>query len=152
MDKRRALRASDADREAAVTRLGAALNEGRLTLHEYDDRLARAWQATTYGEIADLFADLPAPSGRGAKRDRVTMAGGPPPPGLFGGLPVALRVLWTIWLTAVSINLVIWLLVSLSNSDPHYFWPMWVAGPAGAGLLGVSIGVLALSRGREHNR
>jgi hypothetical protein len=35
----------------------------------------------------------------------------------------------------VSINLAIWLLVSVSNGNPVYFWPMWVAGPWGAVLL-----------------
>ena len=37
----------------------------------------------------------------------------------------------TIWLTAVCINLVVWLMVSISGGEPAYFWPMWVAGPAG---------------------
>jgi hypothetical protein len=50
-----------------------------------------------------------------------------------------MRVLWTIWACAVSINLVIWVLVSLGNGNAEYFWPMWVAGPWGAVLLTIDI-------------
>lgn len=55
------VRPSDADRETVATRLRAALDEGRLDLHEYDERLARAYAATTGTELAQLVADLPAP-------------------------------------------------------------------------------------------
>jgi hypothetical protein len=64
-------------------------------------------------------------------------------------IPTALKVLWTIWLTAVLINLVVWLLVSLSSRSLVYFWPIWVAGPAGAALAGVTIGIDA-TRGSRH--
>ena len=64
-------------------------------------------------------------------------------------LPTSLRVLWTIWLSAVCVNLVVWLMVSISGGELAYFWPMWVAGPAGAALLGVSIGVTGVRRGRR---
>src|SRR5690242_197344 len=59
VDKRREMRASDADRQAVVERLSSALNEGRLKLHEYDERVVRAWDSVTYGDLQDLFADLP---------------------------------------------------------------------------------------------
>ena len=64
-------------------------------------------------------------------------------------IPTALKVLWTIWFTAVLINLVVWLLVSLSSMSLIYFWPIWVAGPAGAALAGVTIGIDA-TRGSRH--
>lgn len=54
-----AMRASDADRTAVADRLRAALDEGRLSALEYDDRLGRAYAATTYGELAPLTRDLP---------------------------------------------------------------------------------------------
>lgn len=58
-DRRRNLRASDADREQIVERLRGAANEGRLRADEFDDRLADALQARTYGELDAIVADLP---------------------------------------------------------------------------------------------
>jgi len=55
------LRAADADRAAVATLLGEHMSAGRLTVAEYDERLARAYAARTYGELAELTADLPAP-------------------------------------------------------------------------------------------
>lgn len=55
------LRASDADRERAVDLLRAAFVEGRLTNEEYDERVAQAYSARTYGDLTSLIADLPAP-------------------------------------------------------------------------------------------
>ena len=58
-------------------------------------------------------------------------------------------MLWTIWLAAVAINLIVWVLVSGTAGDLIYPWPAWVAGPAGAALLAVSAGVTAIRRGRR---
>ena len=55
------LRAADADRAAVVTRLDESLADGRLSLAEYVDRPARAHAAVTYGDLAELTADLPRP-------------------------------------------------------------------------------------------
>ena len=38
------------------------------------------------------------------------------------------------------INLTVWLLVSLGNGEPDYFWPMWLAVP-GVVLGGVTAAV-----------
>jgi Domain of unknown function (DUF1707)/Cell wall-active antibiotics response 4TMS YvqF len=54
-----AIRASDAEREAAVTRLQTAVGEGRLTLEELAERLDRAFAATTRDELEVLTRDLP---------------------------------------------------------------------------------------------
>jgi hypothetical protein len=54
------LRASDDDREAVASDLGKHMAAGRLTLAEYDERLARVYAARTYGELDELTADLPA--------------------------------------------------------------------------------------------
>jgi len=152
MDERREMRASDADRQSAVERLRVALNEGRLNLHEYDERLMRAYQSVTYGDLAKVFADLPAAEME-PKRDAAPRPFVPKKvaaaPGVLSGLPTWIRVLWTIWLTVVSINVAVWLLVSFSSGDLVYFWPMWVAGPLGAGLLGLSVGVTAVRRSRR---
>jgi len=56
------LRASDAEREAAVAHLREHAAAGRLTMDELDERSAAAYAARTLGELASLVADLPAPA------------------------------------------------------------------------------------------
>jgi uncharacterized protein DUF1707/cell wall-active antibiotic response 4TMS protein YvqF len=55
-------RASDAEREAAVTRLREAAGEGRLSVQELADRIDAAYAATTLAELEPLTSDLPAPA------------------------------------------------------------------------------------------
>ena len=47
------MRAADADRQAVADNLKSALDEGRLDLHEYDERLQRAYAAKTYAISTD---------------------------------------------------------------------------------------------------
>src|SRR5690348_7530358 len=56
---RRAKRAGDDDRAGVADELRVALDQGRLELHEYDDRLQRAYVAKTYAELDELVHDLP---------------------------------------------------------------------------------------------
>jgi hypothetical protein len=152
MDNRQHIRASDADRQEVVDRLAAALAEGRLKMDEYAERMGLAYEAVTYGDLAALSADLPE-AGPVAKREAAPPAATPQaaaaPRGVIADLPAALKVLWTIWLAAVAINLIIWVLVSGTAGDLIYPWPVWVAGPSGAALLAVSAGVTAIRRGRR---
>jgi hypothetical protein len=53
------LRASDADRQAAVERLETALAEGRITAEEFQQRTEAAYAATTTAALRPLLADLP---------------------------------------------------------------------------------------------
>jgi hypothetical protein len=55
------VRASDADREAVVARLQAALAEGRVGLDEFDQRVGAAHAAVSRAELDVLVADLPGP-------------------------------------------------------------------------------------------
>jgi Domain of unknown function (DUF1707)/Domain of unknown function (DUF4190) len=55
------LRASDADREAAVERLRAAALDGRLDGDELEERLAQAYGATWCSELARLTDDVTPP-------------------------------------------------------------------------------------------
>ena len=158
MDDRRSVRASDADRQVAADRLRGAMDEGRLDLLEYDTRLAKAYSAVTYGDLDQLFTDLPEQAGRAVaptgRRSHMAPAVWSPAPapgeGLVAQMPTALKVLWIIWLAVLSINLTVWLLVSISSGGPVYFWPMWLLVP-GAALPGVTVGVLA-SRRRSAER
>jgi hypothetical protein len=54
-----AIRAATADRERTVDVLKAAFAEGRLTQDEYTERMGRAYEARTYGELGAIVADLP---------------------------------------------------------------------------------------------
>jgi hypothetical protein len=54
------LRIGDAERAAAADRLAWHFSHGRLDQAELDDRLDRAMRATTAGDLAELFTDLPA--------------------------------------------------------------------------------------------
>jgi hypothetical protein len=152
MDDRQHMRASDADRQEVVDRLRAALEEGRLKMDEYGERMGLAYEAVTYGDLAVLYADLPE-AGPVTKREAAPPAAPPPAVvarrGVIADLPAALKVLWTIWLAAVAINLIVWVLVSGTAGDLVYPWPVWVAGPSGAALLAVSAGVTAIRRGRR---
>lgn len=52
-------RAEDTDRIQIAQLLAYAAEQGRLQLNDYEDRLTRAYAATTYQELDQLRADLP---------------------------------------------------------------------------------------------
>jgi hypothetical protein len=54
------IRAADADRDRAAALLREHHAAGRLTAEEFQDRMERAMDARTLGEIDELMADLPA--------------------------------------------------------------------------------------------
>jgi redox-sensitive bicupin YhaK (pirin superfamily) len=60
------VRASDREREQAVTRLREAAAEGRLTLEEFTARIDGAYGARTRGELDVLVNDLPEASASSA--------------------------------------------------------------------------------------
>jgi hypothetical protein len=55
----RDVRASNAEREKAVELLQRALGEGRITMAEFEERVAAAYAAKTRGDLDVLTADLP---------------------------------------------------------------------------------------------
>jgi hypothetical protein len=156
------LRAADVDRTFVAERLKGALNEGRLSLSEYDERLQQTYAAKTYGDLDRVMGDLPHPAS--ARDSQVVPTAGPPggwqqvpatpsyasayPSPDRRAVPRWLAAVWGAWLIAVSVNVVIWLLVSLSAAEVVYFWPMWVAGPWGAVLLAMTVS--GLMRGEPH--
>jgi hypothetical protein len=152
MSDQQKMRASDRDRQQVVEQLRRAVEDGRLTMEEYVERMGVAYQAATYGDLAPLCADLPTTSQAVAGPQTVVAAAAPPAvfcrASFLAGLPAALKVLWTIWLAAVSINVVVWTLVSGTSGHLAYPWPVWVAGPYGAALFAVSAGVTLFRRSR----
>jgi hypothetical protein len=135
------------------------MDEGRLDLLEYDTRLARAYSAVTYGDLDQLFTDLPDQAARTtapmARRSpdvpAVRVPASAPLQGVVARMPTALKILWTVWLAVLSINLTVWLLVSISSGEPVYFWPMWLLVP-GAPLPGVTVAVLTMPRNRAERQ
>jgi hypothetical protein len=146
------MRASDRDRQQVVDRLSSALEDGRLTMDEYVGRMEAAYKAATHGDLVPLCADLPASPPAIAGPQPAAGAAAPPTvfsqAGYLAGLPTVLKILWTIWLTAVSVNVVVWALVSGTGGHLAYPWPVWVAGPYGAVLFAVSAGVVLFRRSR----
>ena len=144
------MRASDRDRQQVVERLRSALEDGRLTMDEYVNRMEVAYQAATYGDLAPLCADLPAsnPVTAGPQTAATVPAAVVSRAGYLAGLPAVLKVLWTIWLVAVSVNVAVWALVSGAGGHLAYLWPVWVAGPYGAVLFAVSAAVTLFGRSR----
>ncbi|MDX6389600.1 MAG: hypothetical protein QOJ73_663 [Streptosporangiaceae bacterium] len=153
MDDRQTMRASDHDRQDVVDLLRGAVGDGRLQMDEYVGRMESAYQAVTYGDLVALHADLPAaarvtpsaitPKAAPATASRYCLLAA------FAGLPAVLKVLWTIWLTAVSVNVVVWGLVSATTAHLIYPWPLWVAGPYGAVLFALSVPSAAGRRSRD---
>jgi hypothetical protein len=54
------MRSSAAEREHVIDILKTAFADGRLNQDEYEDRVGLALRPLTYGELAELTADLPA--------------------------------------------------------------------------------------------
>jgi hypothetical protein len=109
------LRVADADREQLVSELREHLVVGRLTQEEFEERVDRAYKATTRADLEALGKDLPmsstavqaAVSGRRAHlRRRLAQEAG-------GGIGVSLLCV-AIW----------------AASGGHHghgsFWPIWV--------------------------
>ena len=126
------LRAADIDRQKIADRLKAALDEGRLSLHEYDDRVREAYAARTYKELLLLVADLPKPglSASEVQAEARRKA---------RKMPTAILVLWTIWAALAAVNVVVYVLVAATVDDYLYPWPVWLLVP-GAALAAATIG------------
>ncbi|MGC4755116.1 DUF1707 SHOCT-like domain-containing protein [Micromonospora trifolii] len=156
MDGRDGMRAADSDRAAVADRLRVALDEGRLDLHEYDERLQRAYAARTYADLEALLTDLPpvTPAQRSglapAAGSTVSQLGDQPGPAPTEGVTARwLAEVWFPYLRVIAIVVTIWAVTSLLTQDLLYFWPAWVAGPWGAVLMVRTVTGLA---GKEPQR
>ena len=141
-DEVETLRAADADRHQIADQIKSALDEGRLSLHEYDDRVRQAYAARTYAELLLLVADLPKP---GMSTAEVNARREAEIRKRARRLPTALGVLWTIWGAITAVNLAVWFLVAVTTSFDLYLWPIWLLVP-GAALGAVTVGVQRIRR------
>ena len=147
------LRAADSDRTAVAEALGQHMAAGRLTVAEFDERLSKAYEAKTFGDLAELTTDLPALTpttpvvARQAQPVRACgQSWGAHPARRSGG---DLAHAWQAWLRTALIVLTIWAATSVASWQVHYFWPVWVIGPWGAVLLAQT---LAGGGHRPHHR
>jgi uncharacterized membrane protein YccC len=139
------LRAADTDRQKIADQLKAALDEGRLSLHEYDDRVAQAYAARTYADLLTLVDDLPRP---GVSAAEVAARRESDARRHALRMPTALIVLWTIWSAVAVVNVVVYALVAVSTRGHLYPWPVWMLVP-GVALGAVTVGVQAIRRQRQ---
>ncbi|MEV4705972.1 DUF1707 domain-containing protein [Actinoplanes sp. NPDC049316] len=138
------LRAADADRHQIAEQLKSALDEGRLSLAEYDERVRDAYAARTYADLLVLVADLPKP---GLNAAEVNARRAAEVRRQARKLPMALMVLWTIWGSVAALNLAVWFVLLVTVEADIYPWPVWLLVP-GAALAATTVGVQAI-RGQQ---
>ena len=131
------MRAGDSDRQAVVDQLKKALDEGRLDLGEYDERLQRTYAAKTYQDLEGLLDDLPGTVP--VQHSQVQPASAPSSP---VAAPAAQPVTEHIarWLGpyggVFAVCVLIWVITSVSAGELTYFWPVWMLFPIILGIFG----------------
>src|SRR3954465_3865808 len=106
------VRASDAEREEAISALRTHAGDGRLDVEELDQRVESAYAAKTRRELVPLTRDLPrAPRPPRDERREFTEH---------------LRF----YLTVMALLVVIWALTGMG-----YFWPIWPIVGWGVGIV-----------------
>jgi hypothetical protein len=98
---------------------------GRLTLAEFEDRMAAASTARTGADLAVLTADLPAPAAPPADRSPVR------PAALGLRLDPAVRT----YLAVMALLWLIWLVAAVAGGA-WYPWPIWPMLGWGVGVAG----------------
>lgn len=116
---------TDGDRKAAAQRIGRGYAEGRLTVQEFDERLAALWRASSHAELRLLLADMP--DGPAAAPVQ--------PPAAQVDRPL-LRLLTGGWLAINVINFVVWALICIIGFQWESPWWLWSFAPAGLLLAG----------------
>ncbi|SFE61580.1 protein of unknown function [Actinopolyspora alba] len=127
----REVRASDAEREAVAERLRLAMNEGRLDISEFDERVGQAYAAVTRAELEPLTRDLPIPS----EPARQTRSAAPEaeeegerPVERKRGRPRSRSAEWRDWAGTSFVLVGIWLITSIASGGPNFFWPIFPMG------------------------
>ncbi len=116
------LRASDAERDAAAAELRQHLEDGRLTMEEFTERLDEVYAARTHGQLARARRELPPLS-----RPAPVPAGPRPARPRPGDLARSLTGLASPSLISTGV----WLAAGHRGA----FWPGWVMLASGAAAL-----------------
>ncbi|GAB2626012.1 hypothetical protein Aab01nite_83820 [Paractinoplanes abujensis] len=142
---REQMRAADEDRRKVAEQLRLALEEGRLDLDEYDERVQGAYAAKTYADLDRLLTDLPnaAP---------VVPATPQPSPVQVEEKATGawLADVWGPWARTAAFLTLIWGVAFLASNDGVFYWPVWVLGPWGIVLLLRTAAGLAHGEPRKH--
>lgn len=121
------LRASDRDRDVVNDVLGTAYAEGRLTPEELDERMDRAAQSRTMGDlppiIDDLVAATPTLSPRGSLREEAEHRYRQQRQNALVGFLTPTLICWVIW-------------AAIGGGFP---WPAIVMAASGAKFLQVAL-------------
>jgi Domain of unknown function (DUF1707) len=128
---REGMRAGDSDRQRVADQLKSALDEGRLDLNEYDERVQRAYNARTYGDLDGLLDDLPGtvPAQHAQMQQHAAPQPVAPPQQAWKKDSHTGRHTFGSALTAFLVCTVIWAISSFSSGHAYYFWPAWVLIP-----------------------
>ena len=115
------VRIGDAERDLVIDQLADHHAAGRLTLPEFEDRMAAASTARTGADLAVLTADLPAPPS--------------PPPPRSPARPAARRLqLDPAVRTYLAVMALLWLIWLVTGAN--YPWPIWPMLGWGIGVAG----------------
>jgi Domain of unknown function (DUF1707)/2TM domain len=114
------LRVGDAERGQVIDQLADHHAAGRLTLGEFEERMASAWTAQTGADLEVLVRDLPAPSRPPRPSQR-------PPAGRRPRLDEPVR-------TYLAVMALLWLIWLLTGAG--YPWPVWPMLGWGIGVAG----------------
>ena len=115
------VRIGDAERDLVIDQLADHHAAGRLTLQEFEDRMAAASTARTGADLAVLTADLPAPPSAPTPRSPAR--------------PAARRVqLDPAVRTYLAVMVLLWLIWLVTGAG--YPWPVWPMLGWGIGVAG----------------
>jgi DUF1707 SHOCT-like domain len=140
------MRAGDGDRERVAAQLKHALDEGRLDLSEYDERLQKVYAAKTYGDLDGLLDDLPGTVP--PQHSQVQAYQAPAAPATAPEEqkhPLA-------WLGPSFGVFLVCTFIWLITSPGGYFWPVWTLIPFVLGLVGAVTGGSGKGRDRRRDR
>jgi hypothetical protein len=145
------MRAGDGDRQAVADQLKAALDEGRLDLSEYDERLKKTYGAKTYGDLHGLLDDLPGTVPPAQSQVQSYQSPTPPPAGAPQDRSGARQMATWVgpYAGLIVVCTIIWAITSASAGHLTYYWPVWMLIPLVFGVLGQLGGG---GRGRDARR
>lgn len=136
------MRAGDGDRKQVADQLKTALDEGRLDLSEYDERIQRTYAAKTYADLDGLLDDLPGTVP--VRHSQVQPAAPAPSAGAPVDPPYSAGRQMARWVGpyagVILVCTLIWLITSISSGQLQYFWPVWMLIPLVLGVFGQFFG------------